>query len=117
MRGRCSGRALVDNCLVRRDGNLYGLTGVSAGVVTIHGGTGADVVFTPDPFGVYPDSGHILGPARWHAGDSLQISATGGDAPAFSATLTFLTPLVLTSPGSREARFPSPPRWSTARRA
>jgi hypothetical protein len=90
------GTCLVDNCLVRRDGNLYGLTGVSAGVVTIQGGTGADVVLTPDPFGVYPL--FSVAPARWHAGDLLQITATGGDVPAFSATLSLLTPLVLISP-------------------
>jgi hypothetical protein len=96
------GTCLVDDCLIRRDGNLYGLTGISAGIVTIRGGTGADVVLTPDQFGVYAVHTEYPGPAgggpRWHAGDSLQISATGGDVPAFTAAVSVLTPLVLTAP-------------------
>ncbi len=114
---RCSttefGTCRVIDCLLKA-GPVVGLTGVSAGTVTVHGGTGADVVLSPDGFGVYAPYSDSA--QRWHPGDVLQISASGSTVPAFASLLTFPTALALTSPESDEpgSNHISIVRWASA---
>jgi hypothetical protein len=84
-----------------RTGSCYvqtcttGLTAVSAGTVTITGGS-APITLTPDGTGSYSPFTTMTDVA--HPGDPLTVTAAGEVAPAYTTTLTMPGPLTITSP-------------------
>jgi hypothetical protein len=71
-------------------------TSHSAGVITITGGA-QTVTFTPDASGAYPVySNQSAG--LWSGGETITVTATGAEVPAFSASATAPAPVQITQP-------------------
>jgi hypothetical protein len=88
----------VSNCLERDwTGEAATMVGISAGMVTIGNGFGADVVLAaPGADGVYDDLG--FSGSRWNAGDTITYTAPGATIPAFTLSIGFPAPLQATDP-------------------
>lgn len=92
------GKCEVRNCRITGDGGTSELTGVSAGEITISGGSGGDVKLVPDELGVYNMFHKPV--AYWPVGAPLHVSAAGATVPAFTVDLSLLSVAVLTDPDS-----------------
>lgn len=69
---------------------------VSAGAITISGGTGAPIMLTPGANGAYMPSQVMA--ARWAPMDSVMVSGAGATVPAFTAMVNFPAQVTLTQP-------------------
>jgi hypothetical protein len=100
---RCQWTSLGARC-VRYDclehdwtGEAATMMGISAGMVTVGNGIGADeVLAAPGADGVY-DRTDISGP-RWNGGDTITFTALGATIPAFTLSIGMPSPLQATDP-------------------
>lgn len=69
---------------------------VSAGSITIAGGSGPAITLEPDAMNHYSDNTQQM--ARWNGGDVITVSAAGGRVPPFQTMVTFPSRITVTSP-------------------
>jgi len=100
----------VEGCLAIQCAPAVGPSGRDAGVVTITGDQ-LTVTLSPNAQGVYPNDTRVI----FTVGGTVEVSAAGGDVPAFSSTQVAPPPATLTSTASPaiDRTQPHTVTWST----
>jgi hypothetical protein len=91
---RTAGPCSVFRCDIPEGGSIMP-TNVSAGTITITGGSPNPIAFSPASDGSY---GGFTGTFSFTPGETLMVSAMGATVPAFVTTVVFPSPVTVTSP-------------------